>query len=82
MQKMQIFMGNNLEQNAVGAPDMYYMILNSINETLNIGHSCSRTPHKQGSLVFPPPVFGCSSRRATCTQTLSQDVKNQEHSFT
>ena len=65
MQKMQIFMGNNLEQNAVGAPDMYYMILNSINETLNNGHSCSRTPHKQGSLVFPP-VVRVFVARATC----------------
>jgi hypothetical protein len=67
MQKMQIFrLGKKVksQQNAVGAPDMYNMILNRINETLNNGHSCSRTPQKQGSHV-PPPVFGCSSRRAT-----------------
>ena len=37
---------------------MYYMILNSINETLSNGHACSRTPHKQGSLVFPPRCSG------------------------
>lgn len=65
MQKMQIFRwGKNVkaQQNAVGAPDMYY----SVGRPTSRGRWCS------------PPVFGCSSRRATCTQTLSQDVKNQE----
>ena len=67
MQKMQIFLWEKLaksQQNAVGAPDMYY-----------------KDSPQAGVAGVPPRCSGV--RRVAllvlcCTQTLSQDVKNQE----